>query len=287
MKKIYLLFILLIASSVSFGQRVALTAVIDGTCTGGEPKVVEIYVEGTIDFSVTSYDLVIRSNSNSWNNASGQSLAALGEVTDSFAYLLGVGDTSLFTTEFGAKDHIIELGEVSSNGDDSYRIVEEVSSGVYEVIDQVGGDTDGTGEPWEFLDSYALRVSGTGPDAGFVQANWTFAGRNALDNEGACNSSSALSTIVSLGSLTALPVAKQNIENFSTYPNPVVNGEFMINTANNSVKDVQIYNMLGKQVYAQKIEASQSVDVSNLNTGIYILKVLEEGKTATRKLVIK
>ncbi len=80
---------------------------------------------------------------------------------------------------------------------------------------------------------------------------------------------------------------RNEITNFSTYPNPVTNGEFFINSASNADKNVQIYDMLGKQVYTKNITANEKVDVANLNTGIYILKVVEEGKTATRKLVIK
>ena len=84
-----------------------------------------------------------------------------------------------------------------------------------------------------------------------------------------------------------LDVTQNEIEGFSIYPNPVSNGEFSINSLSNSDRNVQIYDMLGKQVYAKNVLASERVNVANLNTGIYILKVLEEGKTATRKLVIR
>ena len=84
-----------------------------------------------------------------------------------------------------------------------------------------------------------------------------------------------------------LPVLKQEITGFSMYPNPVTNGEFTIRTLNNSNKNVQIFDLLGKLVYSKVITASERVQVSNLNEGIYILKVEEEGKTATRKLVIE
>jgi len=45
--------------------------------------------------------------------------------------------------------------------------------------------------------------------------------------------------------------------------------------------------MLGKQVYAKQIQANERVQVANLTKGIYILKVEEEGKVATRKLIIE
>jgi outer membrane protein assembly factor BamB len=76
------------------------------------------------------------------------------------------------------------------------------------------------------------------------------------------------------------------IDGFSIYPNPVKNGEFSISTQSNSVKSVQIFDVLGKQVYAKKIEANEKVKTSNLTAGMYILSVEESGKTATRKLII-
>jgi len=84
-----------------------------------------------------------------------------------------------------------------------------------------------------------------------------------------------------------LPVAKQEIQGLSMYPNPVTNGEFTINTSANGDRNIQIFDMLGKQVYSKVITASERVQVFNLNAGIYILRVEEEGKTATRKLVIE
>jgi hypothetical protein len=86
--------------------------------------------------------------------------------------------------------------------------------------------------------------------------------------------------------VAALSVAENAIDGFAIYPNPVTD-EFSINSLSNSVRNVQIFNVLGKQVYAKNVLANERVNVTNLNTGIYILKVLEEGKTATRKLVIQ
>jgi hypothetical protein len=45
--------------------------------------------------------------------------------------------------------------------------------------------------------------------------------------------------------------------------------------------------MLGKKVYTKDLLSNERIDVGNLLTGIYVLKVIEEGKTATRKLVIR
>jgi hypothetical protein len=81
---------------------------------------------------------------------------------------------------------------------------------------------------------------------------------------------------------------KNAIEGFAAYPNPVTNKEFTISSRSTSVKEVAIFNLLGKQVLSSSFSGVKSnVDVSTISAGIYILKVTEEGKTATKKLVIK
>lgn len=83
----------------------------------------------------------------------------------------------------------------------------------------------------------------------------------------------------------SLSVKQNNISALEIYPNPVTNGTFYINTRSNSAKDVVVFDILGKQV--MKTSSTKSVNVSNLNTGVYIVKITEDGKTATRKLIIK
>ncbi|SDX64301.1 Por secretion system C-terminal sorting domain-containing protein [Lutibacter oricola] len=77
------------------------------------------------------------------------------------------------------------------------------------------------------------------------------------------------------------------IEGFNVYPNPVANGSFQITTASNTNKQLTIYSMLGNQVYSKTVEVNEHVNVSHLNSGVYFVNVEENGKTATKKLVIK
>ena len=84
---------------------------------------------------------------------------------------------------------------------------------------------------------------------------------------------------------STLGVKQNQIEGLKIYPNPVTNGTFFINTTSDSTKDVVVYDVLGKQVV--KTSTTNAVNVSNLKSGVYIVKITEEGKTATRKLVIK
>jgi hypothetical protein len=86
-----------------------------------------------------------------------------------------------------------------------------------------------------------------------------------------------------------LSIVKNNaIAGFATYPNPVSKGILTISSASDSLKNITIFNLLGKQVLSSSFSGIQSnVDVSSISAGIYILKVTEAGKTATKKLVIR
>jgi hypothetical protein len=76
------------------------------------------------------------------------------------------------------------------------------------------------------------------------------------------------------------------IEGLTMYPNPLSGNVLNFTSAINAEMNVQIFDILGKQILTSKVN-NNTLNVSNLNAGIYIVKITEEGKTATRKLVVK
>lgn len=76
------------------------------------------------------------------------------------------------------------------------------------------------------------------------------------------------------------------IAGFELYPNPVTDGIVHINTANNEAKDISIYNLVGKLVYQTNTSAT-SINIDELDAGIYMIQVVEAGHVATRKLLVK
>lgn len=83
-----------------------------------------------------------------------------------------------------------------------------------------------------------------------------------------------------------LSVNQNAIAGLEVYPNPVTNGTLFIDTNANAEKSVIVFDVLGKQVLNTKT-TSNAVNVANLKSGVYIVKITEEGNTATRKLVIR
>lgn len=83
-----------------------------------------------------------------------------------------------------------------------------------------------------------------------------------------------------------LGVQQNSISGLKVYPNPVTKGNLFITSDSNESKQVVIFDVLGKQVVKTTV-TNQPISVSALNSGVYIVKITEEGKTATRKLVIQ
>ncbi len=75
------------------------------------------------------------------------------------------------------------------------------------------------------------------------------------------------------------------IDGLKMYPNPAKNNLF-IETALNSDINVSIIDVLGKEVINSKV-SNNAVNISGLNPGMYIVKITEEGKTSTKKLIIE
>ena len=72
---------------------------------------------------------------------------------------------------------------------------------------------------------------------------------------------------------------------FSIYPNPITQGKVYINSNIQGVKQLALFDVNGRQVIAQKT-ASNSIDVSQLTKGFYLLQVDFENRKQTTKLVI-
>lgn len=82
------------------------------------------------------------------------------------------------------------------------------------------------------------------------------------------------------------PAQVSNIDDLSIYPNPTTNGKLYIVTKNNFTKEVTIYNVLGKEVISTSLYGKE-LNISKLKPGVYIIKVTENGISATRKLIVK
>lgn len=85
---------------------------------------------------------------------------------------------------------------------------------------------------------------------------------------------------------TLLDVKQNEIAGLSIYPNPVSKGTLYITSSTNAAKSVVLFDVLGKQVL-KTTTSNNSINVSGLKNGVYIIKITEDGKTDTQKLIIE
>lgn len=152
-----------------------ITGVIDGPLTDGLPKAIELYVlEDIPDLSI--YGLGCANNG---GGSDGQEFTFDDNVANAGQFIYVSKDSLGFADFFGFGPDTTS-NVANFNGDDAIELYK--NSSVFDVFGDV--NKDGTGEPWEYIDGWAYRLSGTGPDGSSFQVDhWTFSGPNALDDE--------------------------------------------------------------------------------------------------------
>lgn len=165
-------------ASLAQGQLI-ISEIVDGTLAGGNPKFVEITNTSGTDFTFGAGGVIVQSNASTDLNIdvdlngvtifAGQSFVIASSANDGVAVFESTYGFSadLYTTAF------------FGNGDDRYILSDGV--GLVDIFGQI--DVDGTGEAWEYTDSFAFRnadiLSGNG--GSFELMEWTLGGVDALE----------------------------------------------------------------------------------------------------------
>jgi hypothetical protein len=152
-----------------------ISGVMDATLPGGLPKVVEFYVlEDIADLSAYGFG-----SANNGQGTDGEEFTFPAVPVTAGTYIHVATDSANFNTFLGFFPDYID-GATAINGDDA---IELFHNGA--VIDVFGDiNTDGTGEPWEYLDGWAYRKDNAVPNGGtFILGEWDFSGIDALDNQ--------------------------------------------------------------------------------------------------------
>jgi len=253
-------------------------------------KFIEIYNGTGSSIDLSNYMIKGTNNGGDWKEA--RNLSLTGSISDGDVYVIAAdqADASILAV---ADLSLSYESALHYNGDDAIALLKKNDSDVFEVIDIIGATGDDPGSGWAVAGvtnatkDHTLSRKNTisGPSS-----DWTSsAGTDESSSEWVVTGKDTEWT--SLGSYTGKSTAslKNNaIIGFATYPNPVSDGILNISSASGSVKNLTIFNLLGKQVLSSSFSGvNKNIDVSSINTGMYILKVTEEGKIATKKLIIR
>jgi len=113
---------------------------------------------------------------------------------------------SYFSYCFSEFDHVLQANtNISQNGDDA---IELFMNGL--VVETFGDiNVDGTGQPWEYLDSWAYKIN-SGTTGSFVLGDWSFGGINCTDGSTTIYDASCLYPIFPLKTY----VPDDNFENY-------------------------------------------------------------------------
>ena len=150
---------------------------------------------------------------------------------------------------------------ITQNGDDAIELYE--NSIVIETFGDV--NIDGTGELWEYKDSWAYKIdTGSIIFSGF---SWITGGVDCTDF-----------SVTSLSSNCPYPFCSQintdisilNPLSVAIYPNPCLDKLFV--NSKNKIKLLEILNIRG-QIVSSFCTNQSNIDVSNLELGIYFIKV--------------
>lgn len=176
MRKILSFVFAAILSAGLAGQASAdliLTGVADATLTGGTPKILEFFATDNIpDLSIYGIELV----SNAGSSAGVVETAFSGSLSAGDYYYVA-SEVPNFTAVFGFAPDLI-TGDANHNGDDDFYLYE---NGVLVDVWSGSDGLDNTGTATDILDSFAYRVSNTGPSTTFDATEWTIAAPNTLD----------------------------------------------------------------------------------------------------------
>lgn len=78
---------------------------------------------------------------------------------------------------------------------------------------------------------------------------------------------------------------KNEIEGLTIYPNPNNTGKLFITSKLNEDKKIEVFDVLGKKMLDATV-TTKELNISNLNPGIYIIKISENENRVSRKLIV-
>lgn len=177
-------------------------------------------------------------------------------------------DPGIATTCYTAANANLSSAQEAFNGNDPMGLFK---NGV--LIDIIGTFNGGTAM---FGENVTLRrkSSITGPNTTFNKtAEWDSFASNTCDGIGS-------------HSLATLSNVDFDSNEFNIYPNPS-NGNVKINFENSNEKySVQVFSILGQKVFEKEYTNSSSAAVNNLQKGVYLVKITNDTKSVTKKLIV-
>lgn len=222
----------------------------DGTRNGTEDEFIELYNAGTQPLDISGYTM--EDGYSTRHTFPAQTTIGSGE----FFVLFGGGSVD----NFNGNSQVSSSGSLGlNNGTDSV-ILKNASGNIVVQVDYTdGGNDQSVGRSPDFTGEFVLH---------------TTISPNALFSPGLENDDPSLSIQDAL------------INMFKVYPNPSNTGFVNIKSNQMGAVQAQVFDMLGKQMIDTAV-VGERLEVSSLNAGIYIVKLTQNDRTTTKKLILQ
>jgi len=99
---------------------------------------------------------------------------------------------------------------------------------------------------------------------------------------------SLVDSCIIVGEGFPLTISEINSESIQIYPNPSIDKIFLLGMKGDANREVSVFDFSGRKIFSQKISAEEnSLDISSLDEGIYLLELKNENETLVKKFEVK
>lgn len=278
MKKRIFTILLSLTISLGYGQIpgcISLGGIIDFDLPSGGYSGKAIHLNILCSTNLNAYGIGVANNG---NGGDGEEYSFPNMiVNDNDGPILLARDTSAIAAYLGTcydqyQYILLAPQAISQNGNDAIELYE-----LGNVIETFGDvNIDGTGTPWEYLDSWAYRNYWT--DNSFTLSDWSFGGVECTIGSLTTQSSSCPYPFCGSSNI------ENNLNNLSLnlYPNPA--NEFVNIDIDHLIDNVQIIDALGNEIKYLNIE-NKRINIKDFTSGVYFLNINSEGKNFYQKFI--
>lgn len=224
----------------------------DGTVSTSQDEFIELYNIGAADIDLTDYVIA--------DGASDRHVFPAGTILAPNTFITVFGGGTPTGIDFMTQ--VASTGGLGlNNGGDTVTIrnASGVTAATYTYGSEAGNNQSIAREP-DYTGAFVPHLSHTTNPVQFTP--------------GAANDGSTLSNV------------EFNKANFSIYPNPTNTGVVNIVTTSNEAVNVTVFDLLGKKVITKTLN-NNTLNVSSLKSGVYLLNIEQNGASTTKKLVIE
>ena len=258
------------ANNTSSGSNQVCESTIDNGTGGGYELFFSEYIEGSSTnkvleianftgtaISLSNYSLKLSSNSNTGWTAS-YVFPTNAQISNEDVYIIANGGSTLCTDTYDDLNN----GITGFNGNDAIGLFK--NEVLIDIIGALGDNND-------FAKDVTLVRKETiaYPNTTYTSSEWNEFPTNNCTDIGSHNQTLAVINTV--------------VTEFNFYPNPAKLNKLFFKSSR--PLSLEVYSVTGKLIVSTTVDNSRPLDISSLNTGLYIIRMTSNNSTQIKKLV--